>query len=765
MRASRNLAAKVIIKPTMQFRLASQASFVIGPKLKLICRRIRPACVGLFFVSCLSSQARAQTAANQPASQRQQDQVLSFQTDRGWSPRENLNSDVAMCYGIGPTLPERLKSWRDHGYTVQLMTGVSWGQYQDYLYGKFDGKNHEDEAQVDRNGNKVTHGGDVYYMSPGPSYGEFLSAGVRRALDAGATAIYLEEPEFWVKSGWSEGFKREWKAYYHEDWQAPDSSPDAQYRASKLKYYLYRRALAQVFASVKQWGDQHGKSIPCYVATHSLINYAHWQIVSPESSLLQVGCDGYIAQVWTGTARTLNVYQGVKKERTFEAAYLEYGAMQNLVRASGRRVWYLNDPIEDNPNHTWSDYRSNWQNTLTASLLQPEVWRYEIMPWPHRIFFGHYPSTAPVTRESPRVAIPRDYETELQTVITALGEMKQPAETVKWEVCGTQGVGVLVSDTIMFERGGPGASDTNLGSFYGLAMPLVKRGVPVEPVQIETSGQKGFLDRYKILLLTYEGQKPPTPEFHTAVAEWVNAGGALVVVDDDDDAFNQVREWWNTLPYSYASPRLHLFDQLGLKADAAFPARVGRGCVIYDRVSPAKLTYRSDGAAHVGQLVQQAAKQIGLPWTQSSGLVLRRGPYVVAAGIDESPAEGTAYTLHGKLVPLFDPRLPVIASSIISSGSRQLFLDLSKFPASKVGVVAAACRVTDESVTSEAVSFRAAGLEDTDAVVLIALPDEPRSIVLDGLPLKGDDFQFADRVLRLRFRNRAQGCSIEISRH
>jgi hypothetical protein len=33
--------------------------------------------------------------------------------------------------------------------------------------------------------------------------------------------------------------------------------------------------------------------------------------------------------------------------------------MQNLVRASGRRICYLNDPIEDNPNHSWEDYRSN----------------------------------------------------------------------------------------------------------------------------------------------------------------------------------------------------------------------------------------------------------------------------------------------------------------------------------------------------------------------------------------------------------------------
>ena len=47
------------------------------------------------------------------------------------------------------------------------MTGVAWGEYQDYLYGRFDGINHEDEAQTERNGNKMGHGGDVYYMCPG----------------------------------------------------------------------------------------------------------------------------------------------------------------------------------------------------------------------------------------------------------------------------------------------------------------------------------------------------------------------------------------------------------------------------------------------------------------------------------------------------------------------------------------------------------------------------------------------------------------------
>ena len=35
------------------------------------------------------------------------------------------------------------------------MTGVAWGEYQDYLYGRFDGQNHVDNAQTDRNGKVI----------------------------------------------------------------------------------------------------------------------------------------------------------------------------------------------------------------------------------------------------------------------------------------------------------------------------------------------------------------------------------------------------------------------------------------------------------------------------------------------------------------------------------------------------------------------------------------------------------------------------------
>ncbi len=683
---------------------------------------------------------------------------LSFQTHTPWSPRINLNGDVAMAYGIEATLPGRLESWRARGYKVQLMTGVAWGEYQDYLYGRFDGRNHWDQAQKEASGALVQHGVDIPYISPGIDYGNYLTVGIKRALDAGAEAVYLEEPEFWARSGWEDNFKREWKAYYGEEWQAPNTSPDAQYRASKLKYMLYRRALEQIFTFAKEYGKEHGHTIHCYVPTHSLINYANWRIVSPESSLINVGADGYIAQIWTGTAREPNYYKGVLKERTFETAFLEYGAMQNLVRASGRRVWYLNDPIEDNPNHDWVDYRTNWESTLTASLLQPEVWRYEIMPWPERIFNGRHRATK--TSEDV-VGIPHSYETELQTVISALGDMKQP--DARWISAGTEGVGILVSDTMMFQRADPMPSDDKLGSFYGLALPLMKRGVPVEAVQIESAGAPGLLNRYKVLYLTYEGQKPPKPEFHALLAQWVRAGGSLIVVDDDRDPYNAVREWWNTAPYSYKTPRLHLFEQLGVKPDATGVTKVGSGTVILAASSPAALSRYASGDGLVKKLGQQAAQAAGVPWKESSSLVMQRGPYVVAAGLDEASAQTKPFQLHGRFIDLFDAEQSVKIDPVVREGERMLLVDLAGAERSgKPRILAAACRVTDEVNNAQKLSFRTSGIAQTRGVVTIYLPKSPKQVKLGGTVVAPGQYRYENHLLRIEFDNAVDAIPVEI---
>jgi hypothetical protein len=691
---------------------------------------------------------------------------LSFQTRYDWRPRLHVQSDIAMVYGVGQALPDRIKSWRDHGYRVHVMTGVAWGQYQDYFNGKWDGKNHRDQAQTDKNGKIILHGKDTPYISPSEDYGKYLTVGVQRALDAGAEAIHLEEPEFWARAGYEENFKREWRSYFGEDWQPPHSSTDAQYRGSKLKYLLYRRALTQVFDFVKDFAEKSGRTIPCYVPTHSLLNYAHWRIVSPESSLIDVGCDGYIAQVWSGTARTPNVYEGRKRERTFETAFLEYGAMQNLVRASGRRIWYLNDPVEDNANRSWQDFRTNWENTLTASLMQPEVWRYQTMARPERFLTGAYGFDADPKRgfKAARVPIPKSYETELQMVVRALADMKQPNSEVKWEQSGTLGAGVLVSDTMMFQRAEPNPSDPNLGSFYGLALPLLMRGLPVEPVQIETATKNGFLDRYRLLLLTYEGQQPPNPQFHDALAAWVRRGGALLVIDDDGDPYHSVKDWWNTPPQAYVTPRHHLFERLGLSPSATGLQQVGKGVVVRQALSPAALTYRQDGADTVRQLARQAAEGVRLPWKETNALVLRRGPYLIGAALNE-PAPGQKSTrLNGRFINLFDPELPVYRSINLIPGKRTsvLLLDLKAVDMSIPRILAAGCWVREENATADYLRFRAEGIENSEAVVRIATPRPPTTVLVGGKPLLPPQYEVAEDTLLIRFTNSAAGVTVQV---
>jgi hypothetical protein len=707
--------------------------------------------VGLMTATIFTRPALAQSSSPFATDTNQLLERTCFQTGAAWSPKSNLRSDVAIVYGIDTNLPARIGTWRDQGYRIHVMTGVAWGQYQDYLYGRFDGIDHQDEVQTERDGHKIGHGGDVYYMCPGTNYGNFLCVGVQRALDAGAEAIHLEEPEFWDRAGYSDGFKREWKNYYHEDWQPPHSSVDARWRTGKLKYFLYRRALQQVFDYVQAYNQRTGRHVRCYVPTHSLLNYAQWCIVSPESSLARLnGCDGYIAQVWTGTSREPNKFRGEVKSRTFETAFLEYGAMQNLVRATGRSVWYLNDPIEDNPNHDWNDYRYNWESTLTASLFQPEVSKYEVAPWPERIFNGRYPRSAP---QDERKSIPDAYATELQTVMNALNDLQQP--DVTWD-CGTTGIGVLVSDSLMFQRGEPAPSDPWLGNVYGLAMPLVKSGLPVTPVQLENLTVSNYLAGFRILFLSYDGQKPLSPVVHAPLADWVKRGGVLIMCDADADPYLKVRDWWNSDGKNYATPRLHLFEQLGI-ADSAMTNSfnpIGQGGLIWLHERPANLTTSVAGAEKIVDAAKLAAGKIGQAWRVTNYLLLRRGPYVIGSGMDES-VDGAPREVSGNFVSLFDAGLRVQNKISLTSGSRQFLLDLDRARIGQTHLLASACKALVQKQTADQIAFTVEGVEGTPAILLLETAKAPTAVTLDGKNLTTFEYSAKDKLLWLHFENTA----------
>ena len=475
----------------------------------------------------------------------------AFQTSREWKPVTDTRADVAIVYGVGGNpsdrtraLPfeDRVQSWRDKGYATHFMTGIAWGEYQDYFTGKWDGKRHLDEGQVTVKGDTIWHGRMVPYIVPSKNFLRYMKEKhVKRVIDAGIDAIFMEETEFWMRGGYSEAFKREWQEYYGFPWRPQHETPENTYLANKLKYHLYYRALEDVFTYAKEYGKSKSMDVRCYVPTHSLVNYSSWQIVSPEASLASLPCvDGYIAQVWTGTSREKTFYNGLEKERVFENAFLEYGSMESMTRPTGRKMFFLTDPIEDWP-RDWVDYKKNYQATFSAQLLYPTIADYEVMPWPDRIYEGLYKTCANCdTRER----IPRFYSTQMQVMINTLNDMPLSDNRLN----GSQGIGVLMSNSLMFQRfpNHKGYEDPQFSNFYGQTLPLLKRGIPVSTVHIENTGYTDTWNGLKVLIMSYSNMKPMKPEYHANIAQWVKNGCVLVYCGSDIDPYQSVMEWWNS---------------------------------------------------------------------------------------------------------------------------------------------------------------------------------------------------------------------------
>jgi len=136
-------------------------------------------------------------------------------------------------------------------YVPHLMTGIAWGNYQDFR--DMNGRDIMSLSQIEADGRQKLHGHRVPYVVPSVEFADYITEKLKPIIDAGVVAIHLEEPEFWAYTGFSPAFAREWQLYYHEPYVRADSSPDAQYKASRLKYYLYGRALRRVAEACKEY--------------------------------------------------------------------------------------------------------------------------------------------------------------------------------------------------------------------------------------------------------------------------------------------------------------------------------------------------------------------------------------------------------------------------------------------------------------------------------------------------------------------------------
>ena len=694
-----------------------------------------------------------------------------FQEIEPWSSEIDLQTDFVMVYGLNESLESRMQQYRERGYKVHLMLGCAWGNYKEYLCGKWDGKEHWDECQTDRNGNPILHGVDTPYMVPTRSFIQYLTEHLCTLIDKGITEIYMEEPEFWEAGGYSEAFKKEYLAYYGVDWEPPHTNINAKYRSSRLKAYLYGRLVRHLSRNIKEYGRKTGKEIHFYVATHSLVNYAQWKIMSPESRLLDVDeVDGFIAQVWTGTSGTGNVYEGHYKSRTFETAYLEYGIMQELVKGTDKEVWFLQDPVEDNPEHGWEEYADKYKKTLTAALFWPDVDHYEVCPWPNRVFKGRYPRKVglaegmiPTEDMEGAKNIPDTYATFLASMIQTLGDMtKGENETEK------DAVGVFLADSCMYQRTYPDhvehhGQKINLSGmedwmnrlifqkeeerqlllsmekmeyaykeccafpdWFGLTLPLLKYGLPIQPVYFDHMVRYDeYLRKYRYLILSYEFMKPESEEFHHKLVEWVKQGGTLFYIGKDFDPYNYLQEWWQK--FFCDTPAQHLFAEFGMDKEPANGCyRIGEGNVLVWNEVPALLSVNEAIADKYRNWIREGLKMGGYHWKMCNYLSVRRDPYIVIASMQESDM-GSVYTKEGLFVDLYEDKYPVVERVLVEPGQEKLLFDLEKIK-EDVRIIATAARIENMVCENGQLSIEAKAIDHIQVNMRIRLPGKPEDL-------------------------------------
>src|SRR6202042_2278192 len=120
---------------------------------------------------------------------------------------------------------------------------------------------------------------------------------------------------------------------------------------------------------------------------------------------------------------------------------------------------------------------------------------------------------------------------------------------------------------------------------------------------------------------------------------------------------------------------------------------------------------------------------------ETNALVLRRGPYVVAAGLDQDQGGSEQTSVHpvtvsGDLINLFDADLSETSEVAVQSGTRAFLLDVNFFKSSTPRILAASAKIMAEHASPGSLAFKAEGIDQTNAVVRILSTNPPREITV-----------------------------------
>jgi hypothetical protein len=257
--------------------------------------------------------------------------------------------------------------------------------------------------------------------------------------------------------------------------------------------------------------------------------------------------------------------------------------------------------------------------------------------------------------------------------------------------------------------------------------------------------------------------KPLQPGVHQALAEWVDRGGTLIYAGADNDPFREVREWWNQVASPYAAPSEHLFERLGIeRTPKEGEYRSGKGLVIVERKTPAWFGRSTEGADRLMGLVRRGVEAAGGEMVEANSLQVRRGPYLIAAVMDESTNDETL-RLHGRLLDLLDAQLPIREELVLRPGQQAWLLDLDRVTAPAPALLAAAGRVVNWTPAERSVQYKIASPEGIKVVARIRLPSAPTAVTVAGKPSTTHQWHAASRTVLVRHPGSATGIEVQVA--
>lgn len=476
---------------------------------------------------------------------------LILRTDAEYDPRLDVRPDsIAVAKtGTREDVDRALQSWKLAGFTTYRLFPLSLDPGSAYTAGKVDGMMHTGDLDLDL-AERPLSWRDHPVVFPTPGWTAYLKDQIRQSIDAGGDGVWLSEPGLPSQGGYGPAFKAAWAELFQSPWQAPRESPAQFFRASRLRADLSLKLLDELRRHTHEYGMQKNRDAALWLAADSPLNYGRDLRVFPHAAASRLPIAGLVAQIRPDL--TPHSLEGRTEPHPFEMAWLASSYFANLAHGlADKPLYYLTDPGSDA--RSTAEALRSYRSLLAAALFFPQARGIETVPFPERLY---------AAAVNPMAASSLSESLTLHTGLSSAVKELMVRETLDGAGSSPRGIGVLTLDTLQWQRGGPQGS--SMRSLDGLTLPLLQRGIPVELVPGERSGEPGYLSRFKVLLLSYDMQKPLGPELHQDLAAWVRAGGVLVVLGGED-SYNTVGEWWNR--NGFPSPTDHLFRAVGAGID------------------------------------------------------------------------------------------------------------------------------------------------------------------------------------------------------